>query len=86
MKALIKNGQIVQVSETEFEVHPDYQWVDCPEDCSTHWVYVDGIFLAPVPEQPMHDPSEILNKKLDAVWHFCDTGDRSIIDEVKQEL
>lgn len=86
MKALILRGQIIQVCEQEFEVHPDYQWVDCPGECSTNWIYQDGVFLQPEPEVTIPDPNDIINKKIDAMWHFCDTGDRSVIDTVKQEL
>ena len=28
MKALTKDGKVVQLSEEEFEVHPSYTWVD----------------------------------------------------------
>jgi hypothetical protein len=85
VKALIKLGQIVQVSKESFDVHPDYQWVDCPDDCSTLWTYDDGLFLPPEPEKPFVDPNEILNKKINAMWVYCDTGDKSAINAVKIE-
>lgn len=86
MKALIKLGQIIQVEEKEFPVHPDYKWIDCPDDCSTFWSYVDGIFTPPIPEKPFVDPQLDMNKKINAMWQFCDTGDRSAIDAIKQEI
>jgi hypothetical protein len=86
MKALILRGQIVQVAAKEFVVHPDYQWVQCPDDCTTEWIYQDEVFIAPEPEKPFIDSQDVMNKKLNAIWHFCDTGDRSAIDAVKQEL
>ena len=47
MKALIKNNEIVQVSEESFETHPDYFWIDCPIDCTPEWIYKDGILEEP---------------------------------------
>jgi hypothetical protein len=47
MKALIVNTQVVQVSEYEFEVHPDCSWVDAPEGCTSGWSYNNGVFSEP---------------------------------------
>ena len=42
MKALIKDGKVVQLSEEKFEVHSSLIWVDnIPENVSTGWNY-DG--------------------------------------------
>lgn len=43
MKALIHNNKIVQVEINSFEVHPDFTWVYCPDDCDTSWEYKDGV-------------------------------------------
>jgi|TARA_R100000482_G_scaffold13602_1_gene4056 hypothetical protein len=32
MKALILNGKVVEIAETEFEVHPSMTWVDATAD------------------------------------------------------
>lgn len=48
--ALILNGQVVQVSDTTFPVHPDLQWVKCPESVQAGWTYDGSKFDAPAPE------------------------------------
>jgi hypothetical protein len=53
MKALILNNQIVDVSETEFEVHESMTWVDCPDECDTTWSYTDGVFSEPEAPAPL---------------------------------
>lgn len=52
-KALIYNNKIVQIESIEFEVHPDFKWIDCPDDCNIYWSY-DGINLIP-PIEPTLD-------------------------------
>jgi hypothetical protein len=47
MKALILNNQVVQLSETEFEVAPTLQWVDCDNTITTEHTYENGNFIAP---------------------------------------
>lgn len=48
--ALILNGQVVQVSDTTFPVHPDLQWVECPDEVRAGWSYDGAKFDAPAPE------------------------------------
>lgn len=51
MKALIlpvENNRIVQVELNEFPVAEPLYWIDCPDDCSTNWTYVNGQFYPPV--------------------------------------
>ena len=55
MKALILRGTIIQVAAQEFEVHPDYQWVDCPDNCTTDWEYLNGVLTPPSPIIPTVD-------------------------------
>lgn len=52
MKALILDGQVVEVSTEEFDAHPDYIWVDCPDTTERGNYYVDGVFSnhKPTPE------------------------------------
>ena len=33
-KALILNGEIVDVVSTEFQVHSSMTWIDCPDNCT----------------------------------------------------
>ena len=44
MKALIQNGKVIQTSNTEFEVHSSYTWVDATSDTEVGGTYVDGVF------------------------------------------
>jgi len=52
MKALIFKNKIVDVAETEFEVHESMIWIDCPDDCKAGaWELVEGNFqVIPEPE------------------------------------
>jgi hypothetical protein len=51
MKALIKDNLVVDVCETEFEVHPSLVWVDAAEGCVVGWTYENGQFIAPIQPQ-----------------------------------
>jgi hypothetical protein len=51
MKALIKDNLVVDVCETEFEVHPSLVWVDAVNDCVVGWTYENGQFTAPIQPQ-----------------------------------
>ncbi len=82
MKALVKNNEIVQVSEDIFPVHPDYQWIDCPNDCSKEWIYKNGALEAPpvVIKTNQEMQSELLpssHSMINAIWTFLMKGDRT---------
>jgi len=48
MKALISGSKVIDVVETEFEVHSSLTWMDCPDDClAQSWTLVDGVLTAP---------------------------------------
>jgi len=48
MKALISGNKVIDVVETEFEVHPSLTWMDCPDECRAYsWTLVDGVLTAP---------------------------------------
>jgi len=48
MKALISGNEVIDVVETEFEVHPSLTWMDCPDECRAYsWTLVDGVLTAP---------------------------------------
>jgi hypothetical protein len=49
-KALILNNTVVDVTETEFEVHSSLTWMDCSDSCVAGWTLVDGILTAPAAE------------------------------------
>ena len=58
MKALVYQGKIVQIQEQSFDVHPNYQWFDCPNDCTLDWVFADGVISPPTPI--VLSPEEVL--------------------------
>ena len=48
MKALISGNKVIDVVETEFEVHSSLTWMDCPDECKAYsWTLVDGVLTAP---------------------------------------
>lgn len=47
MKALILNNKVVQISESEFEVHSDFSWVDCDSTVQVGYSYDGSVFTAP---------------------------------------
>jgi hypothetical protein len=52
MLALIspnENNRICQVQDTDFPIAEPLFWETCPEDCTTEWTYVDGVFEPPAP-------------------------------------
>ena len=52
MKALIFENEIVEVTEVEFEVAPEFVWMDAPEGCvAREWLLVDGVIVPP-PDPP----------------------------------
>ena len=44
MKALILDGKVVGISETEFEVHSSMSWVDCDDNVAVGWTYDGSTF------------------------------------------
>ena len=49
MRALIFENIVVDVRELDYDCHPDYNWVDCQEDCASGWSYNDGVISPPSP-------------------------------------
>ena len=57
MQALIspeENNRIAEVAVQSFEVAPPLYWVECSDNVTTEWTYIDGIF-APVVIVPVID-------------------------------
>jgi len=74
MKALIFNNIVMQVTDTPFEVHSDWTWVDCSLDVQQGYTFDGTQFKAPVPI-PQRTYSELRAKsypsigdQLDALW------------------
>ena len=49
MKALIFEGRVVDVAETDFEVHESMVWVDCTDDVKAGFSYDNGTFISNEP-------------------------------------
>jgi hypothetical protein len=59
-KALIFQNKVVDVAESEFEVHDSMSWMDCPDDCvSGHWELKAGKLQAIPKEDPPYDKSRL---------------------------
>jgi len=75
MKALIHNGLVVQVCESEFEVHPSMTWVNSNDSCQAGWRYENGQFIAPssAPERTYAEKRQreypAIGDQLDALFH-----------------
>lgn len=52
-KALILNGEVVDVVDQEFEVHPSLQWADCPDWVQPRDTYANGEFTKFEPDAEM---------------------------------
>jgi len=46
MKALIFNGEVVDLAESEFDVSPEMSWADCDDTVKVGYTYSDGTFTA----------------------------------------
>jgi hypothetical protein len=56
MKALIspnENNRICQVESQDFPVAKPLFWLDCSDNITTAWTYVDGTFVEPVIPEPV---------------------------------
>jgi hypothetical protein len=72
MKALIVNGKVAELHAEGFPVHPDWTWVDAPDEVKVGWGYADGKFTAPV-----LSPDEIIASLTAAVQSHLDATARS---------
>lgn len=74
MKALIsplENNRICEVAENDFPVADPLFWVDCPDNCTTEWVF-DGTsvinqLIKETPEQTIARLEAALDRHLDSV-------------------
>jgi len=72
-KALIMGSEVVDVHETEFEVHPSMFWVDCDDDVQGGDRYVDGKIVKLEPPPIQYNEARVaeypsLGDQLDAIW------------------
>lgn len=69
MKALIDTeNKVIDVKEVPFDVHPNFKWIDCPEDCKWGWIYQDGQLIPPAQNQLSEQ--EILNEFNQAIQDY----------------
>jgi len=86
MKALIKDGTVVDIALETFEVHPDLTWEDCPDDCVAGWEFANGIFtLPPVIIEPVITMTE-QEQKIEAIWNSIAGQDNTKLNELKLKL
>ncbi len=64
MKALILNNKIVDVAETEFQVHSSMSWIDCPDNCTVIGWELNGSGN-PVEKTPLADDRTYAEKRFD---------------------
>jgi hypothetical protein len=76
MKALInKSNEIldVQFDELTFEVHPDFIWVDCPDEVTVDYLYIDGEFIEKQFSVSIETERRVaykdIGEQLDMIWH-----------------
>jgi hypothetical protein len=82
MIALIFANKVVDVVETEFEVHSSMVWMDCPDECKAgEWELVDGTLqVIPEPEdtrtyaEKRKEEYPSIGDQLDMIYHNGDGG------------
>ena len=58
MQALVFNGVVKEISETQFPVHEGFKWVECDETVEVGTQY-DGTGFVPKPPPPAITPDQI---------------------------
>ena len=77
MKALISGNKVVDVVETEFEVHSSLTWMDCPDEClAQSWTLVDGVLTAPA-----EPPAMTYDEKRKAEYPTIEECVHAILDD-----
>ena len=72
MKALILNGKVVDVNETEFEVHSSMSWVDCDDKVKHGWTYDGKTFKTNEPSFTTEEELDKLRAKRNSFLQACD--------------
>lgn len=65
MKALILDGEVVEIAQNEFPVHASLKWVDCDDTVKEGYTYEDGEFIAP--PEPQVDRAAQIKRELDDI-------------------
>ncbi len=69
MKALIFKNRVVQVSQKDFEVHESLKWLDCDDNVTAGYGFVNGEFIAPVEDTPPQWLTDRIAAYADKGWH-----------------
>ena len=84
MKALIYQGNLVDLAKETFEVHPDYFWIDCSDSADMTWVYDDEKILLIPPrartvtnEEAQAQLLPSIDEKIHALWDMVVLKDES---------
>ena len=65
MKALIKDNQVVHLSENDFPVHSSMKWMDAPQNCKNGWVLIDDVLQEkPEPQKTRQQLKSLYAEKL----------------------
>jgi hypothetical protein len=94
-KALIFEGQLVQIEAVSFPVAPELIWIDVADDVSmdTHIFDFDAVVLKPTPTAPTYQELRAVSypslvDQLDAIWKGgeAEAAMRIIIQSVKDSI
>ena len=84
MKALIQNNKVIDVQETEFEVHESLSWVDCDNSVKIGWTYDGTSFETNIPTRTAEDLLNDLRRSRNKLLSETDwwvLPDRTATDE-----
>jgi hypothetical protein len=71
MKALVFNNHVMDVSTTQYEVHKDWKWVNCPSNVEQGYTFDGKTFTAP-PAIPERTYAELRAKKYPSIGDQLD--------------
>lgn len=91
MKALIKDGFIIQITKEPFDVHPDFKWIDCPDECDLSWSYNNGKLISPIEIKATNQEmrSKLLpstDQKVQLIWDAIIANDYEPIKKMNVEI
>ena len=81
MKALILNNKVVDIQETEFEVHNSMTWVECDNTVKQGFNYDGTTFINNENQEELSEIQNAINKKASGKQKLKDLGLTE--DEVK---
>lgn len=76
-KALVLNGQVVDISDSEFETHEDMSWVDCDSSVLAGFTYDGSTFTSNQPSQADIDAAAAIRQ---ATRTAANSANQKLID------